>query len=210
MSPREAAKHATAEIGLAVMATTLSLVVIFVPVSFMSSVAGRFLYQFGITASVAVLVSLFVSFTLTPAQYARYEAMFERARKVGHRESREELFLAAWEMLTRVELAEDLSRVGTPGILTRGGQASGQMLTRGNIGAEAAAMKHAIETARNARKRRDDHRVARFDNLVARKLHRRFGDLRNCRRRARPLSPWPCWPSSSRCSNSSAWTRVPY
>jgi len=71
MSPREAAKHATAEIGLAVMATTFSLVVIFVPVSFMSSVAGRFLYQFGITASVAVLVSLFVSFTLTPMMASR-------------------------------------------------------------------------------------------------------------------------------------------
>jgi len=71
MSPRDAAKHATAEIGLAVMATTFSLVVIFVPVSFMSSVAGRFLYQFGLTASVAVLVSLFVSFTLTPMMASR-------------------------------------------------------------------------------------------------------------------------------------------
>src|SRR5204863_1468338 len=65
MRPFEAARAATAEIGLAVMATTLSLVVIFVPVSFMSSISGRFLFQFGITAAVAVLVSLFVSFTLT-------------------------------------------------------------------------------------------------------------------------------------------------
>jgi len=48
------------------MATTFSLAVIFIPVSFMSSVSGRFLYQFGITAAVAVLVSLLVSFTLTP------------------------------------------------------------------------------------------------------------------------------------------------
>jgi HAE1 family hydrophobic/amphiphilic exporter-1 len=62
----EAAREATREIGLAVLATTLSLVVIFVPVSFMSSIAGRFLYQFGLTAAVAILVSLFVSFTLTP------------------------------------------------------------------------------------------------------------------------------------------------
>jgi HAE1 family hydrophobic/amphiphilic exporter-1 len=53
------------------MATTLSLVVIFVPVSFMSSVSGRFLYQFGITAAAAVLVSLLVSFTLTPMMSAR-------------------------------------------------------------------------------------------------------------------------------------------
>jgi len=71
MRPFEAARAATAEIGLAVMATTFSLVVIFVPVSFMSSIAGRFLYQFGLTAAVAVLVSLVVSFTLTPMMSAR-------------------------------------------------------------------------------------------------------------------------------------------
>jgi HAE1 family hydrophobic/amphiphilic exporter-1 len=71
MSPFEAAREATADIGLAVMATTLSLVVIFVPVSFMSSISGRFLYQFGLTAAVSVLVSLLVSFTLTPMMSAR-------------------------------------------------------------------------------------------------------------------------------------------
>ena len=71
MRPFEAAKAATAEIGPAVMATTLSLVVIFVPVSFMSSISGRFLYQFGLTSAVAVLVSLLVSFTLTPMMSAR-------------------------------------------------------------------------------------------------------------------------------------------
>jgi HAE1 family hydrophobic/amphiphilic exporter-1 len=71
MRPFEAAKAATAEIGLAVMATTLSLVVIFVPVSFMSSISGRFLYQFGLTAAVSILVSLLVSFTLTPMMSAR-------------------------------------------------------------------------------------------------------------------------------------------
>src|SRR5260370_12024900 len=66
-----AAREATKEIGLAVLATTLSLVVIFIPVSFMSSISGRFLYQFGITAAVAVMVSLLVSFTLTPMMSAR-------------------------------------------------------------------------------------------------------------------------------------------
>jgi HAE1 family hydrophobic/amphiphilic exporter-1 len=71
MRPFDAAREATREIGLAVLATTLSLVVIFVPVSFMSSISGRFLYQFGITAAVAVLVSLLVSFTLTPMMSAR-------------------------------------------------------------------------------------------------------------------------------------------
>src|SRR5688500_13023904 len=71
MSPMEAAVHGTGEIALAVLATTLSLVVIFIPVSFMSSISGRFLYQFGITAAVSVMVSLLVSFTLTPTLSAR-------------------------------------------------------------------------------------------------------------------------------------------
>jgi HAE1 family hydrophobic/amphiphilic exporter-1 len=71
METFEAARKATAEIGLAVLATTLSLVVIFLPVSFMSSISGRFLYQFGVTAAVAVLVSLLVCFTLTPMMSAR-------------------------------------------------------------------------------------------------------------------------------------------
>jgi HAE1 family hydrophobic/amphiphilic exporter-1 len=71
MHPFDAAREATKEIGTAVLATTLSLVVIFVPVSFMSSIAGRFLYQFGITSGVAVMVSLLVSFTLTPLMSAR-------------------------------------------------------------------------------------------------------------------------------------------
>src|SRR5918911_4289658 len=71
MTPAEAAREATRDIGLAVLATTLSLVVIFLPVSFMSSIAGRFLYQFGITAAVAIMVSLLVSFTLTPMMSSR-------------------------------------------------------------------------------------------------------------------------------------------
>jgi HAE1 family hydrophobic/amphiphilic exporter-1 len=71
IEPREAAREATKDIGPAVLATTLSLVVIFLPVSFMSSISGRFLYQFGITAAVAILVSLLVSFTLTPMMSSR-------------------------------------------------------------------------------------------------------------------------------------------
>jgi len=85
MDTFEAARAATAEIGLAVLATTLSLVVIFVPVSFMSSISGRFLYQFGITAAAAVLVSLLVSFTLTPMMSAR----LLRAEKKDEAKSRE-------------------------------------------------------------------------------------------------------------------------
>jgi hydrophobic/amphiphilic exporter-1 (mainly G- bacteria), HAE1 family len=71
LSPFDAARDATAEIALPVLATTLCLVVIFIPVSFMSSISGRFLYQFGLTAAVAILVSLLVSFTLTPMMSAR-------------------------------------------------------------------------------------------------------------------------------------------
>jgi len=71
VTPFEAARGAVREIALAVLATTLSLVVIFVPVSFLSSITGRFLFQFGITAAVAVLLSLVVSFSLTPAMCAR-------------------------------------------------------------------------------------------------------------------------------------------
>src|SRR5690349_6747613 len=61
-----AAKHGTAEIGFAVMATTLSIICVFVPVAFMGGIVGRFFYQFGIVVAFAVLVSLFVSFTLDP------------------------------------------------------------------------------------------------------------------------------------------------
>ncbi len=61
-----AAKWGTREIFLAVMATTLSIVAVFVPVAFMGGIIGRFFYQFGLTVTFAVLVSLFVSFTLTP------------------------------------------------------------------------------------------------------------------------------------------------
>ncbi len=61
-----AAKVGTTEIVLAVLATTLSIVAVFVPVAFMGGIIGRFFYQFGITVAWAVLVSLFVSFTLTP------------------------------------------------------------------------------------------------------------------------------------------------
>lgn len=65
-TPMEAAKSASEEIGLAVMATTFTIVAVFVPVAFMPGIVGRFFFEFGITISAAVLVSLFVAFTLTP------------------------------------------------------------------------------------------------------------------------------------------------
>ncbi len=66
MKPREAAAFATSEIGLAVMATTMAIVVIFLPVAFMKGIIGRFFMQFALTVVFSVLVSLLVSLTLTP------------------------------------------------------------------------------------------------------------------------------------------------
>ncbi len=66
MEPREAATFATSEIGLAVMATTFAIVAIFLPVAFMKGIIGRFFLQFALTIIFAILVSLLVSFTLTP------------------------------------------------------------------------------------------------------------------------------------------------
>ena len=72
MEPMAAAKAATAEVGLAVSATTLSLVVIFLPVAFIKGVMGRFLNSFGLTMAFAIMVSLLVAFTLTPMLCSRY------------------------------------------------------------------------------------------------------------------------------------------
>ncbi|HEX9638487.1 MAG TPA: efflux RND transporter permease subunit [Acidobacteriota bacterium] len=67
-----AAREGTAEIGLAVMATTFTIVAVFIPVAFMGGMVGRFFYEFGITVAAAVLVSLFVSFTLDPMLSSRW------------------------------------------------------------------------------------------------------------------------------------------
>jgi len=71
-TPMEAAKSASREIGLAVMAVTFTIVAVFIPVAFMPGIVGRFFYQFGITISAAVLVSLFVAFSLTPMLSSRW------------------------------------------------------------------------------------------------------------------------------------------
>ena len=65
-SHKQAALEGTAEIGLAVLATTLSIVAVFLPVGFMGGIIGRFFHQFGVTVAAAVLISMFVSFTLDP------------------------------------------------------------------------------------------------------------------------------------------------
>jgi HAE1 family hydrophobic/amphiphilic exporter-1 len=71
MNPFQAAIEGTREIGLAVLATTLSLMAVFVPIGFMQGIVGRFMSSFGLTASFAVGISLLVSFTLTPMLAAR-------------------------------------------------------------------------------------------------------------------------------------------
>ncbi|HZF55043.1 MAG TPA: efflux RND transporter permease subunit [Polyangiaceae bacterium] len=69
---RVAAVEGTKEVGLAVLATTLSLVAVFLPVAFMGGIVGRFMGSFGLTMSFAIMVSLLVSFTLTPMMCARW------------------------------------------------------------------------------------------------------------------------------------------
>ena len=80
MDPFEAAVEGTKEIGLAVLATTLSLMAVFVPIGFMAGIVGRFMSSFGLTAAFAVGISLLVSFTLTPMLAAR---LIKRPKKVA-------------------------------------------------------------------------------------------------------------------------------
>ena len=65
-TPYNAAMEGTQEIGLAVLATTLSIVAVFLPIGFMGGIIGKFFHEFGITMVAAVLISMFVSFTLDP------------------------------------------------------------------------------------------------------------------------------------------------
>jgi hydrophobic/amphiphilic exporter-1 (mainly G- bacteria), HAE1 family len=72
MTPFQAAIEGTREIGLAVMATTLALLAVFVPVGFLGGIVGRFMSSFGLTSAAAIAISLIVSFTLTPMLAARW------------------------------------------------------------------------------------------------------------------------------------------
>jgi len=72
MPPMQAAVEGTKEIGLAVMATTMSLLAVFLPVGFMGGIVGRFMSSFGLTSAFAIAVSLLVSFTLTPMLSSRF------------------------------------------------------------------------------------------------------------------------------------------
>jgi len=96
-----AAVDATQEIGLAVLATTLSLVAIFVPVGFMGGIVGRFMKSFGLTMAFAILISLLVSFTLTPMLAARWLKV-KRHGKDAHSSKDSRVFHAVDLFYTRI------------------------------------------------------------------------------------------------------------
>ncbi|MFI5378826.1 MAG: efflux RND transporter permease subunit, partial [Tepidisphaerales bacterium] len=83
LSAWQATLGATREITLAVMATTFSLVVIFLPIAFMSGRVGRFFYSFGVTCAIAILLSMLVSFTMTPMLCSRFLRLSKKAREKG-------------------------------------------------------------------------------------------------------------------------------
>jgi len=82
MPRKEAASFAASEIGLAVMATTLAIVAIFLPVAFMKGIIGRFFFEFALTVVFSISVSLFVSFTLTPMLASRYLRTEEKPSRI--------------------------------------------------------------------------------------------------------------------------------
>ncbi len=90
----EAARFGTAEIGLAVVAITASIVAVFLPVAFMKGIVGRFFYQFGVTICVAVLISLFVALSLIPSLAARL---------LRHQEQHGAVFRAITWVLDRID-----------------------------------------------------------------------------------------------------------
>jgi len=93
-SPAEAAILGTREIGLAVLAMSLSLIAVFLPIAFMSGIVGRFMNQFGVTMAFAIAVSLLVAFTLTPMMSSRW---LRAADVSGEEKSREAGFYAVVE-----------------------------------------------------------------------------------------------------------------
>jgi hydrophobic/amphiphilic exporter-1 (mainly G- bacteria), HAE1 family len=97
MPPFEAAMAGTKEIGLAVMATTFSLLAVFVPVGFMGGMVGRFMSSFGFTSSFAIAVSLLVSFTLTPMLCSR----FVKKKLKGHASKESRIFRPVDKFYTR-------------------------------------------------------------------------------------------------------------
>ncbi|MBI4902526.1 MAG: efflux RND transporter permease subunit [Acidobacteria bacterium] len=92
MGPVQAAIEGTRDIGLAVMATTFSLVIIFLPIAFMGGIVGRFMSSFGYTAAFAILVSMLVSFTMTPMLCSRFLKQEPSEKGAGSKDT----FLFRW------------------------------------------------------------------------------------------------------------------
>ena len=87
LPPVQAAIEGTREIGLAVLATTLSLIAVFLPVAFMGGIVGRFMNSFGLTMAFSILISLLVAYTLTPMLASRWLSI-DRTARHGSRDSR--------------------------------------------------------------------------------------------------------------------------
>jgi HAE1 family hydrophobic/amphiphilic exporter-1 len=136
-SPARAASEGTQEIALAVMATTFTLVAVFVPVAFMQGITGQFFRQFGLTITMAVLISLFVAFTLDPMLSAR----FTKARLPGERRREHPVaarIRAAFEALDRL-YARTLGWVLRHKVLTALGAAAlflASLVVGGRLGSE--------------------------------------------------------------------------
>jgi HAE1 family hydrophobic/amphiphilic exporter-1 len=102
LTPREAAVEGTREIGLAVLATSASLVAVFLPVAFMGGIVGRFMNSFGVTIAFAIGVSLLVAFTLTPMLSSRWL----RPRELEKDKSSREVGFYAWLERTYLRLLD--------------------------------------------------------------------------------------------------------
>ena len=108
MSPFQAAIEGTREIGLAVMATTLALLAVFIPVGFLGGIVGRFMSSFGLTSAAAIAISLIVSFTLTPMLAARWIKPVQTRRTAAD---------ATSDAMSRGAASTATSIASTPGML---------------------------------------------------------------------------------------------
>lgn len=94
MAPREAAARGTAEVGIAVLASTLTNVVVFTPIAFMSGMVGQFFREFGLTVVFATLFSLVVSFTMVPMLAGQ---LIKRGSGLGHGDNLMARVIRAWD-----------------------------------------------------------------------------------------------------------------
>jgi HAE1 family hydrophobic/amphiphilic exporter-1 len=121
MAPFEAAIKGTKEIGFAVLATTLSLMAVFVPVAFMGGIVGRVLASFGLTAAFAVGVSLLVSYTLTPMLASRFIKAPRREDIEAHHGSKDSIIFRPIEKgymaMLRWAMAHRWAVVGVCGLV---------------------------------------------------------------------------------------------